>query len=65
MSSKDIADFAIELRFEPVADWLWAVIDAEGLTLTSGSSTSRTQAWRTATRAAETLQQARQPSQGR
>lgn len=64
MSSKDIAEFAIELRFEPVADWLWAVIDAEGLTLTSGCSTSRTVAWRTATRAAENLQQARQPSPG-
>ena len=48
MSSKNIADFAIELRFEPVADWLWAVIDAEGLTLSSGCATSRTLAWRTA-----------------
>ena len=63
MSSRDIANFAIELRFEPLADWLWAVVDAEGLTLTSGCSTSRTVAWRAATRAAETIQQARDPSQ--
>lgn len=62
MSSRDIADFAIELRFEPAADWLWAVVDAEGLTLSSGCSTSRAGAWRTATRAAETLQQTREPS---
>lgn len=62
MSSKDFAEFAIELRFEPAADWLWAVVDAEGLTLSSGCSTSRTVAWRTATRTAESILQSRESS---
>lgn len=59
MLPKDFSEFAIELRFDPADDWFWAVVDAEGLTLSSGSSTSQTVAWRTARGAAEAILQSR------
>ena len=59
MLPKDFSDFAIELRSDPAKDWLWAVVDAEGLTLGSGCSRSQTAAWRTAMHAAEAILQSR------
>ena len=59
MLPKDFSEFAIELRFDPTDDWLWAVVDAEGLTLSSGCSTSQTAAWSTARGAAEAILQSR------
>lgn len=37
MLPRDLSEFAIELRFDPAEVWLWAVVDVEGLTLSSGS----------------------------
>ena len=62
MLPRDLSEFAIELRFDPAEVWLWAVVDVEGLTLSSGSSRSQTAAWRTATRAAESILQSREAS---
>ncbi|WP_296172702.1 hypothetical protein [uncultured Brevundimonas sp.] len=59
MLPKDFSEFAIELRFDPADDWFWAVVDAEGLTLGSGCSTSQTVAWRKAIEAAEAILQSR------
>lgn len=59
MLPKDFSEFAIELRSDPADDWLWAVVDAEGLTLSSGCCASQTVAWRTATGAAEAILQSR------
>ncbi len=59
MLPRDFSEFAIELRFDPADDWLWAVVDAEGLTLSSGSSTSQSAAWSTARGAAEAILQSR------
>ena len=59
MLPKDFSEFAIELRFDPTDDWLWAVVDTEGLTLSSGSSTSQSAAWSTARGAAEAILQSR------
>lgn len=59
MLPHDLSEFAIELRFDPADDWFWAVVDAEGLTLSSGCSTTQTVAWRTARGAAEAILQSR------
>lgn len=60
MLPRDLSDFAIELRFDPAEDWLWAVVDAEGLTVSSGCSRSQSLAWRMATRAADSILQSRE-----
>lgn len=59
MLPDDFCEFAIELRFEPLAAWLWAVVDTDGATLQSGCSSSQAAAWGMATRAVETLVQLR------
>jgi hypothetical protein len=62
MLPQDFSEFAIELRFDPTDEWLWAVVDAEGLTLSSGCSSSQTVAWRMARGAAEAILQSRHAS---
>lgn len=55
MLPEDFCDFAIELRFEPTASWIWAVVDTDGATLQTGCSSSQSAAWGMATKAMEAL----------
>ncbi|HUH22766.1 hypothetical protein D3C87_1084700 [compost metagenome] len=59
MLPDDFCEFAIELRFEPAANWIWAVVDTDGATLQSGCSSSQSAAWGMATKAVEALVQLR------